>query len=219
MPVMTLFYLLVAGTFVLAYARLKVLDARRARAARRLGAARDTTVVPLVHRLETVTLLGLPLYRYVTVPLADEVVAALGRIPAERPVDLLVHLPGGLAVDVAIIAEAARERTGPVTLIVPVCALSGSGAIAAAADVVVAGPGAVLDSADTVAGAGSASMPSAGSGSMTGAGPAVSPAAQGATVPEGAWELLALYDQPPRRRRSPLFLPLSRRGRGPATRG
>lgn len=195
MHVMTLFYLLVGATFLIAYARLKVLDVRRARAARRLGASRGTVVIPLVHRVETVTLLGLPLYRYVTVPLAEEVVTALSRIPAERPVDLLVHLPDGLALDVTAMTEAVSGHAGTVTLIVPACALSGSGALTEVADAVIAGPEAVL------------SPP--GDGAFAGA----PRDAAGATVPDGAWRLLALYEQPPRRRGSPLFLPLSGAGR------
>jgi hypothetical protein len=201
MQIVTLFYLCVAGTFVLAYARLVVLDVRRRRAVRRLGQMRGTDVVTLVHRLETVTLLGLPLYRYVSTPLGSEVLASLRRIPDERPVDLLVHLPAGVAVDAPHIARALRRRTGAVTLIVPACALSGGRTLAEAADTVIVGPGAAV--AD--AGEGCVDVGDRGAGSD-----------DDTPLPRAVWSLLALYAQPPRRRGSPLLLPLNRRGRTPA---
>jgi hypothetical protein len=224
MRVITFFYFLVAVTFVLAYVRLQALDLRRARAARRLGAARGTVVVTLVHRVETVTFLGLPLYRYVTVPLAGEVVAALARVDEGRPVDLVVHLPGGVALDVDLIATALRQRPGPVTMIVPACGLSGVGALAEAADALVLGPDAVLDSGDDAGGhRATPARPTDGRAHAADTASAAKTSAakrreDATAMPAEAWELLALYDQPPHRRGSPLFLPLSRRGRAPGDR-
>jgi hypothetical protein len=207
MKITSLVFLLLAVVLSSPYLQLRVVEARRARAARHLGSERGTQVVTLIHRHEVVALLGLPLYRYVTVPLPTEVADRLRRIDGDRPVDLVAHLPGGLAWDTAPLRAAIAARSGAVTLIVPACALSGGLELAKEVSSIVMGDNAVVGDSEAAA-LDAAALQEDGLKASS-------------QMPRGVWSLLDRFAQPPRRRPSTLFLPLSADGRraAPARQG
>ncbi|MDR5708962.1 MAG: hypothetical protein QN172_03465 [Armatimonadota bacterium] len=124
------------------------LEAARLRLLRELERKRNSRVIALIHRQETMSLLGFPIVRYIDIQDSEEVLRAIRLTPPEMPVDLILHTPGGLVLAAEQIARALRERPGKVTVFVPHYAMSGGTLIALAADEIVMDPHAVLGPVD-----------------------------------------------------------------------
>src|SRR3712207_9206540 len=108
-------------------------NSQRVRAIRRLEQQRGSRVVTLIHRQESISLLGLPVSRYIDVDDSEAILRAARLTPDELPMDLIVHTPGGLVLAAEQIAEALVRRKGRVTVFVPHYAMSGGSLIAMAA--------------------------------------------------------------------------------------
>lgn len=128
--------------------RQRILDATRQRAIARFEAERGSRVILLVHRQETMSLLGFPVMRYIDVHDSEEILRAIHMTDADVPLDLVVHTPGGLVLAALQIARALKKHEAPVTVFVPHYAMSGGTLIALAADSIVMGPHAVLGPLD-----------------------------------------------------------------------
>jgi ClpP class serine protease len=139
------FFLFIAVQPVL---RQKILEASRLRVLRRLEKLRRTRVIALVHRQETMSILGFPLVRYIDVNDSEEVLRAVELTDPDVPIDLVVHTPGGLVLAAGQIAHALKRHRGKVTVFVPHYAMSGGTLIALAADEIVMDPNAVLGPVD-----------------------------------------------------------------------
>jgi len=126
----------------------RLLENSRQRLLARLERQRKTRVILLVHRQETMSLLGFPLMRYIDINDSEDVIRACVMTDPEVPVDLVLHTPGGLVLAATQIARAIRERKGKVTVFVPHYAMSGGTLIALAADEIVMSPHAVLGPVD-----------------------------------------------------------------------
>src|SRR3712207_5347129 len=123
-------------------------NSQRVRAIRRLEQQRGSRVVTLIHRQESISLLGLPVSRYIDVDDSEAILRAVRLTPDELPMDLVVHTPGGLDLAAEQIAEALVRRKGKVTVFVPHYAMSGGSLIAMAADEIVMDANAVLGPVD-----------------------------------------------------------------------
>ena len=121
---------------------------QRVRAIRRLEQKRGSRVVTLIHRQESISLLGLPISRYIDVDDSEAILRAVRLTPDELPMDLIIHTPGGLVLAAEQIAEALVRRKGRVTVFVPHYAMSGGTLIAMAADGIVMDENAVLGPVD-----------------------------------------------------------------------
>jgi ClpP class serine protease len=126
----------------------KWLEASRMRLLRKLEEARDSRVIALVHRQETMSLLGFPLFRYINIEDSEEVLRAIKLTDKSVPIDLIVHTPGGLVLAARQIANALKNHPAKVTVFVPHYAMSGGTLIALAADEIVMDPNAVLGPVD-----------------------------------------------------------------------
>ena len=126
----------------------RLLENSRQRLLARLERQRKTRVILLVHRQETMSLLGFPLMRYIDINDSEDVIRACVMTDPEVPVDLVLHTPGGLVLAATQIARAIRDRKGKVTVFVPHYAMSGGTLIALAADEIVMSPHAVLGPVD-----------------------------------------------------------------------
>jgi ClpP class serine protease len=113
--------------------RWLVAGARR-RALERLAKKRDATVITLIHRQETVSFLGIPLMRHIDIDDAESVLRAIRETPAGRPIEIILHTPGGLVLAARQIASALADHDGKITAVVPHYAMSGGTMIALAAD-------------------------------------------------------------------------------------
>ena len=126
----------------------RMLEASRQRMIALLERARGSRVVLLVHREESMSLLGFPVARYIDVNDAEEVLRACEMTDPEVPLDIVLHTPGGLVLAATQIANAVRGHKGKVTVFVPHYAMSGGTLIALAADEIVMSPNAVLGPVD-----------------------------------------------------------------------
>jgi ClpP class serine protease len=124
------------------------LDDRRADVLQRFQQQRKSRAIALIHREETVSLLGVPVSRYIDIEDSEEVLRAIRLTPDGQPIDLVLHTPGGLVLAAEQIAHALVLHKGKVTVFVPHYAMSGGTLIALTADQVVMDPNAVLGPVD-----------------------------------------------------------------------
>lgn len=152
--------LLLLQLFVPAVQRA-VLRVQRWNAIRDFERQRRSRVITLIHRQETMSLLGFQIARYIDIEDSEQVLRAIRLTPPEMPIDLLLHTPGGLVLAAEQIAEALKRRSGTVTVFVPHYAMSGGTLIALAADEIVMDPNAVLGPVDPQLGTTQAAYPAA----------------------------------------------------------
>ena len=126
----------------------RLLELRRVRALAALQQARGTRVIALIHRQETVGLLGVPIFRYIDIEDSEAILRGIRTTPDETPIDLILHTPGGLVLAAEQIAYALRSHAAKVTVIVPHYAMSGGTLIALAADEILMDEAAVLGPVD-----------------------------------------------------------------------
>jgi ClpP class serine protease len=110
--------------------------------------ARKSRVILLIHRQETVSFFGVPLARYIDIEDSEVILRAIRLTPAETPIDLIVHTPGGLVLAAEQIAHALLRHQSPVTIFVPHYAMSGGTLLALACDQIVMDPNAILGPVD-----------------------------------------------------------------------
>ncbi|RLA77590.1 MAG: hypothetical protein DRG33_06800 [Deltaproteobacteria bacterium] len=128
--------------------RQKMLEALRQRLIAKIERQRGSRVILMVHRQETMSLLGFPIFRYIDIHDAEEVLRAIHMTDPEVPIDLILHTPGGLVLAALQIARAVKKHPGKVTVFVPHHAMSGGTLIALAADEIVMSEHAVLGPVD-----------------------------------------------------------------------
>jgi ClpP class serine protease len=137
MSISDLFWLFFIFTALQPLLRQRMLEAMRARKIAQIERARNSRVILLVHRQETMRLLGFPLMRYIDINDSEEVLRAIHMTDDEVPLDIVLHTPGGLVLAALQIARAVSEHKGKVTVFVPHYAMSGGTLIALAADEIV----------------------------------------------------------------------------------
>jgi len=128
--------------------RQKILDMERLRMLERLERLRGSRVIALIHRQETLSLLGFPLVRYINIEDSEAVLRAIHLTDKNVPIDMILHTPGGLVLAAEQIARALRKHPAKVTVFVPHYAMSGGALIALAADEIVMNENAVLGPVD-----------------------------------------------------------------------
>jgi len=120
----------------------------RLKAIQSIEKARGSRVITMIHRQEKRSLFGFNIARHIDLEDAQTIIAAIKETPAARPIDLILHTPGGLVLAAMQIARAVEAHPGKVTVFVPVYAMSGGTLIALAADEIVLGEFSVLGPID-----------------------------------------------------------------------
>jgi ClpP class serine protease len=128
--------------------RQKMLEASRMRLIRALEEKRGSRVIALIHRQESLSILGIPIGRYIDIQDSEEVLRAIKLTDPKIPIDLILHTPGGLVLAAEQIATALTKHPARVTVFVPHYAMSGGTLIALAADEIVMDENAVLGPVD-----------------------------------------------------------------------
>jgi ClpP class serine protease len=126
----------------------RLLEASRKRLIVHIERERRSRVVLLIHRQETMSFLGFPVFRYIDINDSEEVLRAIHMTDPEIPLDLILHTPGGLVLAATQIAHAIFKHSGKVTVFVPHYAMSGGTLIALVADEIVMCDHAVLGPVD-----------------------------------------------------------------------
>ena len=109
---------------------------------------RKSRIIAIVHRQEPMGLLGLPMLRYIDLNDAEDVLEAIRKTPPNKPLEFILHTPGGLVLPAVQIARAIKAHPGKKTVFVPHYAMSGGTLIALAADEIVLSRHAVLGPID-----------------------------------------------------------------------
>lgn len=128
--------------------RQRMLQMERLRAIARLERERGSRVIVLIHRQETMSLLGFPIFRYIDIDDSEAVLRAIKMTDDDVPIDVIVHTPGGLVLAAEQVARALCRHPAKVTVFVPHYAMSGGTLIALAADEIVMDENAVLGPVD-----------------------------------------------------------------------
>ena len=123
---------------------------RRARAGaiRQIEIARGSRLIVMIHRQESVSLLGVPVSRYISIEDSEAVLRAIRLTKPDVPIDIILHTPGGLVLAAEQIANALVRHQAPVTVMVPHYAMSGGTLLALASDRIIMDPNAVLGPVD-----------------------------------------------------------------------
>ena len=137
MSIGDLFWLFFMFTAIQPMLRQRMLEAMRVRKISQLESQRNSRVILLVHRQETMRLLGFPVARYIDINDSEDVLRAIQMTDDDVPLDLILHTPGGLVLAALQIAKAIRDHKSKVTVFVPHYAMSGGTLIALAADEIV----------------------------------------------------------------------------------
>ena len=128
-------YVVLTMTVIPAIRQAYVAIRRRALVAQ-LERERGSKVIQLIHRSQP-GLLGMLFARFINLDDSERVLKELRALPADKPVDLVLHTPGGLVIASQQIPRALNEHKGKVTVFVPQYAMSGGTFIALAADAIV----------------------------------------------------------------------------------
>jgi ClpP class serine protease len=144
----TLFFLLLIYIGLQQMCAPAQLRAARARALAAFQQARGTRVIALIHRREVVSFLGVQVSSSINIEDSEAVLRAIRLTPADQPIDMILHTPGGLVLAAEQIARALVRHKGRVTVFIPHYAMSGGTLIALTADQIVMDPNAVLGPVD-----------------------------------------------------------------------
>src|SRR5260221_3873660 len=125
-----------------------ILEAARRRKLERFERKRNSRVIAMVHRQETMRLLGFPVVRYIDSNDSEEILRAIRMTGRDVPIDIILHTPGGLVLAALQIARALREHPAKVTAYVPHYAMSGGTLICLAANEIALSSHAVLGPLD-----------------------------------------------------------------------
>lgn len=124
------------------------MNATRQAALDRFQKERSTRVIAMIHRQDTISALGVPVASHIDIEDSEAVLRAIRLTPPDRPIDIILHTPGGLVLAAEQIARALVDRKAKVTVFVPHYAMSGGTLIALAADEIVMDANAVLGPVD-----------------------------------------------------------------------
>jgi len=146
---MNIFWILLLIFFLIVpQVRYRQLTSSRKSLMKKISASRNSNIISLIHRQESIGLFGIPFYRFISMEDSEHVLRAIRMTPSERPIDLIIHTPGGFVLAASQIAQALRDHPARTSVIVPHYAMSGGTLIALAADEIIMDKHAVLGPID-----------------------------------------------------------------------
>ncbi|MDR9395310.1 MAG: ATP-dependent Clp protease proteolytic subunit [Roseovarius sp.] len=144
----TLFFIFLAVMILQPMLSGRLFAFRREQAIRGIERKRGSRVITMIHRQEKRSLFGVNVSRMIDLEDAQSIISAIKATPDDRPIDLVLHTPGGLVIAAMQIARAVEAHPAKVTVLVPIYAMSGGTLIALAADEVVMGEFSMLGPID-----------------------------------------------------------------------
>jgi len=143
-----LFWLLLLYAMLEPLINVRRLEAARLSLIRRIEEKYGWRVITMIHREERITFFGIPLQRFITIDDSEAVLRAIRTTPPNKPIAIILHTPGGLALAASQIARALKKHPSRKIVIIPHYAMSGGTLIALAADEIFMDPNAVLGPLD-----------------------------------------------------------------------
>ncbi|MCZ7357366.1 MAG: ATP-dependent Clp protease proteolytic subunit [Candidatus Methanoperedens sp.] len=135
-------FLIILGALVFLYLLMYPQFQMRAARRKRLSKIRDmeekwgTKVLTMIHRKEAISMLGLSVYQYIDVEDAEEVLRGI-REAKDKPIDLIIHTPGGQLHASVQIARALKNHKSRTRVFIPHYSMSGGTIIALAANEII----------------------------------------------------------------------------------
>ncbi len=148
MTINDLFWLFFMIAAMQPWLKQRVIESARQRLIAKIEKKRNSRVILLVHRQETMSFLGFPVYKFINIQDSEEILRAIQMTDKDIPIDLILHTPGGLVLASLQIARALKKHPAKVTVFVPHHAMSGGTLISLAADEIVMSENAVLGPVD-----------------------------------------------------------------------
>ncbi|NPV57007.1 MAG: hypothetical protein HPY76_10120 [Anaerolineae bacterium] len=148
MEFLNLFWIVLVIASLAPLVRQRMLEASRVRLMRTIEMKRGSRVIAMIHRQESLSLLGFPMARYIDIQDSEQVLRAIKLTDDQVPIDLILHTPGGLVLATEQIASALSRHPAKVTVFVPHYAMSGGTMLALAADEIMMDENAVLGPVD-----------------------------------------------------------------------
>ncbi len=148
MDFLNLFWIFLIISSIQPLIQRRIVEFRRLYAIRAFEQKRGSRVILLIHRQESISLLGIPISRYISIEDSEQVLRAIRLTPPDVPIDLILHTPGGLVLATEQIGRALVRHNAKVTVFVPHYAMSGGTMLALAADEIVMDENAVLGPVD-----------------------------------------------------------------------
>jgi ClpP class serine protease len=143
-----LFWIFLVFSSIQPWWQKRQMEIRRVQTLRAFEQQRRSRLILLIHRQESISLLGIPISRYISIEDSEQVLRAIRLTPPDQPIDLILHTPGGLVLATEQIARALIRHQAKVTVFVPHYAMSGGTMLALAADEIVMDANAVLGPVD-----------------------------------------------------------------------
>ena len=126
----------------------KTLESSRISLFHRIEKKRGSRVIAMIHRQETMSILGIPLVRYINIEDSEAILRAIRLTDDNVPIDIILHTPGGLVLATEQIAFALTRHKAKVTVLIPHYAMSGGTMLSLAADEIIMDENAVLGPID-----------------------------------------------------------------------
>jgi ClpP class serine protease len=144
----SLFWVLLLLLLITPYLRQRAIESARMSLIKAIENKRKSRMIVMIHRQETMSLLGIPLARYINIEDSEAVLRAIRLTPDDMPIDIILHTPGGLVLAAEQIAHALIQHKADVTVFVPHYAMSGGTLVSLAADKIIMDENAVLGPVD-----------------------------------------------------------------------
>ncbi|MCS7017130.1 MAG: hypothetical protein NZM42_13575, partial [Gemmatales bacterium] len=106
MSIGDIFWIFLLFSFVQPWLRQRMLESARWKKIEEIERKRGSRLILLIHRQETISLLGIPIFRFIDINDAEEVIRAIHLTDKNVPIDLVLHTPGGLVLASLQIARA-----------------------------------------------------------------------------------------------------------------
>jgi ClpP class serine protease len=148
MTLIGLFFIFLIISSIQPALQRRMIESRRLAAIRALEQRRGSRTILLIHRQESVSLLGIPISKFINIEDSEQILRAIRLTPSNVPIDLILHTPGGLVLATEQIARALIRHEAKVTVFIPHYAMSGGTMLAMAADEIVMDENAVLGPVD-----------------------------------------------------------------------
>lgn len=125
---------MVVFLYMMMYPQLQIRAARRKRMLKihEMEKKWGTKVMTMIHRKEAISMFGVPVYQYIDVEDAEEILRGI-REAKDKPIDLILHTPGGQLHASMQIAKALKNHNAKTRVFVPHYSMSGGTIIALAA--------------------------------------------------------------------------------------
>lgn len=147
--VLTIFAILfVLYAFAYPQYQIKKVKVQRLSMIKKMEQEWGTRVLTLIHRKEAVSMFGLPVYQYIDIEDAESILRGIRDTKEERPIDIIIHTPGGQVHPSIQIARALKNHRGHTRVMIPHYSMSGGTIIALAADEIIMDDDAVIGPID-----------------------------------------------------------------------